>query len=163
MKLTKVFLTVMCMFSLLFAGCKSKDATIKANVEKALRADNTIVDPAVEVKDGVVTISGQCKDEDCRATCEKTVKAVKGVKSVINNSTVPSPAPAPESVTAVLDETSKQQVRDGLKDIPGVNLVFTADKAVVSGEVTVANRKKIMQILASAKVLSDVSNLKNKK
>jgi len=163
MKLTKVFWAMLVIASVFFAGCKSKDADIKADVEKALRADNTIVDPSVEVNKGVVTISGQCKDEECRATCEATVKAVKGVKSVINNCTVPAPAPVPESVNTMLNETSKQQVRDGLKDIPGVNLVFTADKAVISGQVTAANRKKIMQILASAKVLSDVTNLKDKK
>jgi len=162
MKFPKLLLAVLVSASLSFTGCKPKDADIKSKVEKALRSDATIVDPTVEVNDGVVTLSGQCQDETCRATCEATARSVKGVKSVINNMSLPAPAPLPESVTTVLDEATQQKVRDGLKDIPGVTVTFTGEKAVVSGTVTAANRTKIMQILASAKVLSDESNLKNK-
>ncbi len=164
MKFTKLFLAVIVTASLLFVGCKPKDAEIKANVEKALAADPMMTGTSVNVKDGIVTITGECQDEACRAMCEKTVKAVKGVKSVINNCTiVAASAPPPASTTTMLNEATQQQIRDGFKDIPGVTVVFTADKAVISGAVTAANRMKIMQMLAAAKVVSDVSNLKDKK
>jgi hyperosmotically inducible periplasmic protein len=164
MKLTKLLLLAVALTAVVFSGCKSSDAKIKSNVEKALRSDETIMDPTVSVDDGIVTISGQCKDEACRTTCEHTARNVKGVKSVINNCTVPEPIPqpVPESVTTVLDEATQQKVRDGLKDIPGVTVTFTGDKAVLSGSVTPANRRKIMQMLASANVQSDVTNLKDK-
>lgn len=164
MKLSKLLLAVVVSATLFFVGCKPKDSEIKAKVEKALAADPMMTGATVDVKDGVVTINGVCKDESCRTHCEEAAKGVKGVKSVINNCTIAAPPPPPPaSVTATLDDAAQQQVRDGLKDIPGVTVIFTGDKAVISGEVTTANRTKIMQMLAAAKVQSDVTNLKDKK
>ena len=124
---------------------------------------NTMVD----VNDGKVTLSGECTDEACKAKCESTAAGVKGVKPpVINNLTVAAPmvtTPAPASTTTVLDAGTQQKVKDGLKDIKGITVVFTAEKAVITGEVTAANRMKIMQRLAAAKVQSDVSGLTDKK
>ena len=163
MKLTKLLMVVVVSATMLFVSCKPKDADIKANVEKALRADPMMSNTTVDVKDGVVTIGGECKDDACKAHCEETAKAVKGVKSVVNNCTVPVVAPPPASLETAIDATKMQQVKDGLKDIPGVTVEFVGDKAVIKGSVTTANRMKIMQMLASAKVLSDVSGLTDKK
>ena len=167
MKLTKLLIAVVVSATMLFVSCKPKDADIKAAVETALKADPMMTGTMVDVKEGIVTMSGECKDDACKAMCEKTVLAVKGVKSVVNNCTIappppPSPPP-PASLTTTLDAATQQKVKDGLKDIPGVTVEFTGDKAVFSGEVTKANRMKIMQMLASAKVLSDVSKLMDKK
>jgi hyperosmotically inducible periplasmic protein len=152
--------------TMLFVSCKPKDADIKAAVEKALKADPTMAGTTVDVKDGVVTIGGECKDDACKTHCEETAKAVKGVKSVVNNCTVAPPpvvvAP-PASLTTVLDEATQQKVKDGLKDMPGVTVEFAGDKAVLKGEVTKTQRMTIMQLLASAKVLSDVTGLTDKK
>jgi osmotically-inducible protein OsmY len=167
MKLTKLLMAVVISATMLFVSCKPKDADIKADVEKALSADPMMTGTTVDVKDGVVTLNGECKDDACRIHCEEVAKGVKGVKSVVNNCTVvaplPPPPPPPASLTTVLDEATQQKVKDGLKDIPGVTVEFVGDKAVLKGEVTSANRKKIMQMLASAKVLSEVSGLTDKK
>ncbi|MEO6540674.1 MAG: BON domain-containing protein [Ferruginibacter sp.] len=164
MKLTKLFMAVLVSATLLFVGRKPKDADIKANVEKALAADPMMTGTTVDVKDGVVTLTGTCKDDACRMHCEEVAKGVKGVKSVINNCTVAAPpTPPPASLTTVLDDATQQRVKDGIKDIPGVTVEFVGDKAVLKGQVTAANRMKLMQILASAKVLSDVSGLTDKK
>ncbi len=166
MKLTKLFMAVMVSASMLFVSCKPKDADIKAAVETALKADPMMSGTTVDVKDGVVTMGGTCKDDACKAMCEKTVLAVKGVKSAVNNCTVappPPPPPPPASLTTMLDEATQQIVKDGLKDIKGVAVEFAGDIAVLSGEVTKANRMKIMQMLASAKVKSDVTKLMDKK
>lgn len=150
--------------TMLFVSCKPKDADIKANVEKALKADPMMANTTVDVKDGDVTIGGECKDDACKAMCETTAKTVKGVKSVVNNCTVtPPPPPPPASLTTVLDAATQQKVKDGLKDIPGVTVEFTSDKAVLKGAVTDANRLKIMQMLMAAHVLSDASGLTQKK
>lgn len=146
-------------------SCKSKvaDTDVKAQVEKVM-----IPGVTVDVKDGVVTLNGAVTSDADKASAEAAVKALdekSGVKSVVNNITVtPPPPPPPASVTTTLDAATQQKVNDGLKDIKGITTVtFTADKAVISGEVTKADRVKIMQILASAKVKSDVANLKDKK
>lgn len=150
--------------TMLFVSCKPKDADIKTAVEKALAADPSMTGTTIDVKDGIVTMGGECKDDACKAGCEKIVAGVKGVKSVVNNCTItPPPPPPPASLTTVLDEATQQKVKDGLKDIAGVTVEFVGDKAVLKGAVTQANRMKIMQMLASAKVLSDVTGLTEKK
>ena len=150
--------------TMLFVSCKPKDADIKANVEKALKADPMMSNTTVDVKDGVVTIGGECKDDACKAMCEKTATAVKGVKSVVNTCTVAAPPPPPPaSLSTAIDAAKMQQVKDGLKDIPGVTVEFVGDKAVLKGAVTDANRVKIMQIIMAAKVLPDASGLTSKK
>jgi hyperosmotically inducible protein len=165
MKLTKLLMVVVVSTTMLFISCKPKDADIKAAVEKALKADPSMTGTTVDVKDGVVTMGGECKDDACKTGCEKIAAEVKGVKSVVNNCTVaaPPPPPPPASLSTTIDATKMQQVKDGLKDIAGVTVEFVGDKAVLKGEVTKANRMKIMQMLAAAKVLPDVSGLTDKK
>lgn len=163
MKLTKLLMAVVVSATMLFVSCKPKDADIKTAVETALKADPMMTGTTVDVKDGVVTLSGECKDDACKAMCEKTVAAVKGVKSVVNNCTVaPAPVAPPASVSTILDAATQQKVKDGLKDFPSVSVEFSGDKAVLTGEVTRAQRMTIMQLLAAANVQSDVSNLKDK-
>ena len=167
MKLAHITMATALFASVAFTSCKPKDSEIKANVESALRADMKMANTMVDVNDGKVTLSGECTDDACKAKCESTAAGVKGVKPpVINNLTVAAPMvtePAPASTTTVLDAATQQRVKDGLKDIKGVTVEFTADKAIIRGEVTAANRMKIMQILSSAKVQSDVSGLMDKK
>lgn len=167
MKLSKVLMGVVIAAALAFASCKPKDEDIKAKVEAAIKADPMFAGAMVDVKDGVATLTGEMKDDACKAACEKAITAISGVKSVVNNTTVtpppPPPAPAPASLTTTLDEATMQKVKDGLKDLQGITLTFEGDKAVLSGEVTKANRMKIMQMLAAAKVKSDVSKLMDKK
>ena len=167
MKFSKLVLATALLSTFAFTSCKPKDSEIKANVEKALKADMNMASTMVDVNDGKVTLSGECTDETCKAKCESTAGDIKGVKKpVINNLTVAAPMvtePAPESTTTVINDATKQAVNDGLKDINGITVDFTADKAVIKGEVTPANRMKIMQILASAKVQADVSGLMDKK
>lgn len=164
MKLTKLLMMVVVSATMLFVSCKPKDADIKAAVEKALKADPMMANTTVSVEKGVVTLGGECKDETCKEMCEKTVAGIKGVKSVVNNCTVaPPPPPPPVSLSTTIDAAKMQQVKDGLKDIAGVTVDFVGDKAVLKGSVTSANRMKIMQMLAAAKVLSDVTGLTDKK
>lgn len=165
MKLVKLLMAVAVVTTLAFVSCKPKDADIKASIEAAIKADSMMMGTMVDVKDGVATITGECKDDACKAMCEKTITAIKGVKSVVNNCTVkPVEIIAPPvSLTTILDDATQQKVKDGLKDIAGVTVEFSGEKAILSGEVTSANRMKIMQMLAAAKVKSDVSKLMDKK
>ncbi len=164
MKITKITMIALLMLAIGFTSCKPKDADVQAKIEAALKADPMAAGMSVSVKDGVATLSGECKDDECKASCEKIVSGIKGVKSVVNNCTLtPPPPPPPASVTTTLDDATMQKVKDGMKDMQGITLDFEGDKAVLSGEVTTANRMKIMQMLSAAKVKSDVSKLLDKK
>ena len=163
MKLTKLLMVVVVSATMLFVSCKPKDADVKTAVENALKADPMMANTTVDVKDGVVTMAGECKDDACKAMCEKTVTGIKGVKSVVNNCTVAVAAAPPASLSTTITAAKMQQVKDGLKDMPGVTVEFAGDKAVLKGAVTDANRLKIMQMLMAAKVLSDASGLTQKK
>lgn len=165
MKISKTLTAVVISATFAFVSCKPKDAEIKVKVEEAIKADPMMTGAMVDVKDGVATISGECKDDACKAKCEKIAADVKGVKSVVNNCSV-TPAPVmntPASVSSVLDQAAMQKIKDGLKDIKGVTVEFSGDKAMLSGEVSKADRMKIMQMMASANVKSDVSKLTDKK
>ena len=166
MKLTKVLLAVAISATVGFVSCKPKDADIKTAIDAKIAATPEMAGATVEVKDGVATLSGMMKDDACKAMCAKEITGIKGVKSVVDNCTVtppPPPVAAPASMTTTLDAAAQQKVKDGLKDIKGVSVEFSADKAFLSGEVTKADRMKIMQMLAAAKVKSDVSKLMDKK
>lgn len=166
MKANKLLMALAITTAIGFTGCSPKDADIKTAVETKLKSKPDMTSVMADVKDGVATISGECKDATCKADCEKMTQDVKGVKSVINNLSItapPAPVAPPASLSTSLDGSTQQKVKDGLKDIPGVTVEFSDDKAVLTGEVTKANRMKIMQMLSSAKVKSDVSQLKDKK
>lgn len=168
MRLTKGLLAVAIAATIGFVSCKPKDADIKAEIDKAIQTNADMTGITASVNEGVVTLGGTCKDETCKTNCVKAIGEMKGVKSVVNNITLPAPPPPPvqepASVTTVLDEATQQKVKDGLKDIPGVTVTFEGDRAILTGEVTKANRMKIMQMLAAANVKFDPgSKLTDKK
>ena len=160
MKLSKMLAMVALVAAISFSSCKPKDADIQKSLQGKEAAGIM-----VEVKDGVATLNGIAADDAAKATAEKIAKDEKDISAVVNNITVALPVviTPPASTVTVLDAATQQIVKDGLKDIKGVTVEFNADKAMLSGEVSKADRMKIMQMLAAAKVKSDVSKLVDKK
>ena len=116
MKITKIMFSILLMSSLFFIGCGQKDADIKAAVEEKLKTNTEMTRPmTVSVTDGVVTLSGECKDEACKAKCEELAKSVKGVKSVVNNAVA---AAVPVPVQVATDDALTTGVKDATKDHP---------------------------------------------
>ena len=139
---------------------KAKDADIKAAIETALKADPMAAGTMVDVKDGVATISGECKDDMCKASCEKMVAAVKGVKSVVNNCTV-APAFVPPVIKA--DDPLTQAVKDALTAFPGVSATVKDGIISLTGQIAKADRQKLMMVLQALKPKKvDPSALTNK-
>jgi hyperosmotically inducible protein len=167
MKLNKVLAIIIIPAGLFLTGCAPKDADIKARVDDVIKADSLFTGANAEVKDGIVTITGEMKDSTCKDMCVKTIreKDIKGVKEVVNNATVKPQVISPilNAVTTVLDEDTQQKVKDGLKDIKGVTVSFDTEKVILVGQVSEADRIKIMGVLAWAKVKSDVDKLITKK
>ena len=163
LKLPRILLMV-CAIALLGAtstGCKKKqsDADIKAAVETALKAEPMSTVTMVDVKDGVATLSGECKDDMCKASCEKTAAAVKGVKSVVNNLTVVAPPPPP---VVAADDPLTSAVNDALKAFSGVSATVKDGIISVTGKIAKADRQKLMMALQALKPKKvDVAGLTN--
>jgi hyperosmotically inducible periplasmic protein len=160
MKLRIVALATAVACTVAFTSCKPKDGDIKASIEKALLADPSAAGTKVEVKDGVATLSGECKDDACKANCEKIASGVKGVKSVVNNSTVfvaPVIAPASTDVAGnAVDPKLQDAVKAIIKDIPGIALKgFSAKGAILEGTLDAKNNMKLKQAMMAAKIMMD--------
>ncbi len=159
MKITKFALMAAVMLAVGFTSCKPKDSDVQASIVKALAADAGAANTKVEVKDGVATLTGECKDDACKAGCEKLVAGVKGVKSVVNNCTT-TPVVAPPASTGVnvaVDAMVQKKITDGIKDIAGATVSFVGKKAMFAGTFTSAQKATLQQICGSAGVGADMT------
>ena len=148
MKLTKLLMAIAIMTTVSFVSCSPKDADIQADIETKLKAMPDMVTGAtVEVKDGVATLSGECKDEMCKAACEKTAKEVKGVKSVVSNFTMAAAPAAAAPVVIAADDPLTKAVADATKDYPGVTASVKDGVVSVTGEITKDKWKKLKMAL----------------
>ncbi len=148
MKLSKVLFALVIAATVSFVSCKPKDADIKAAVEKALGANADFAKAAVTVADGVATITGEVKDEATKAAILTAVKAVSGVKDVVNNASVPPP-PAPVVITA--DDPLTASVKDATKDHPTVTATVADGVITLSGSIEKSKLAALMQTLNSLK------------
>ena len=108
-----------CLIALLFTSitlfsCKDKqsDAEIKAAIDQKVQNNEEMKNLNASVANGVVTLTGSCKDEECRKDCAEAVKDVKGVKQVVNNIDIAPTAAAPQTQISGDD-----QLRSGLNDV----------------------------------------------
>jgi hypothetical protein len=139
-----------------FTSCKGepKDADIKTAVETALKADPMSSGLMVDVKDGVATLTGETKDEACKAHCADLVKNIKGVKSIVDNSTI---TPAPQAVVPTVTEPQAdaltKAVTDALKDFPGVVGTVKDQVLTLTGEIAKDKVQKLMMGLNALKTM----------
>ena len=138
--------------SILFASCGVKDADIEKAVSEKISSTAEMSGIAATVKDRVVTLSGECKDDACKTSCEKTVKDIKGVKSVVNNITVAPPPPPPAApVEITADDPLTKAVADATKDFTGVTATVNDGVVTLTGEIKKASLPKLMQAIMASK------------
>src|SRR5690348_10437550 len=94
-------------------SCKGgkSDATIQEQVNKELAAEAGSGITAT-VSNGVVTLTGTCKDEPCRENAAAEAKEIDGVKSVVNNITL-----APAETTAPVEITADAQLQEAVNNV----------------------------------------------
>jgi osmotically-inducible protein OsmY len=133
------------------AACNSKtsDADVKTSVDNAIAANSNLSGTYTEVKDGVVTLTGQVKDESAKASAETTAKGVKGVKSVNNNLTVAPPPAAPVEITA--DDPLKASVDNTVRSYPGVSASVKDGVITLTGQIKRADLQNLMKSLNALK------------
>jgi len=135
--------------AVMLSSCKSKDKAITDAIE-ARKADmKDLAGLTTSVKDGVVTLSGECKDEESKSMCESTIKAIPGVKEVINNVTVAAPQAAPVTVSA--DDALMKGVTDAIKDYSGVKADVKDGMITLTGTIKKADLSKLMMSLNTLK------------
>ena len=135
--------------SLTACNSKTSDADVKTSVDNAIAANSSLSGTYADVKDGVVTLSGQVNDEAAKASAETTAKGVKGVKSVTNNLTVAPPPAAPVEITA--DDPLKASVDNTIKAYPGVVATVKDGVITLTGQIKRADLQKLMQALNTLK------------
>jgi len=135
------------------SACKgNKDADIeKAVKEKIAAVSADVADAGATVKDGVVTLTGQFRDEASKAAFESTVKAIPDVKSVVNNTTVAPPPPAPAPVEIAADDPLVKGVTDATKDFPGVKAEVKDGVITLTGEIKRSSLPTLMKSLNTLK------------
>ncbi len=79
-----IFLSAVLMLSITSCGAPS-DKTIREDVSRELAKNPDFKSITSDVKDGVVTLTGDCKTGGCDSSAAVQVKQVKGVKSIENN------------------------------------------------------------------------------
>jgi osmotically-inducible protein OsmY len=131
----------------LFAGlslssCGPKDSDIQTSLNEKVRADASMANVSATVNKGVVTLSGECPDPNCKTTAETSAKDVKGVKSVVNNITV---APPPAPVTVDADATIRSSAQGIISKYPGVTADVQNGKVVLRG--TVKSRDEMQKVV----------------
>lgn len=144
-------------FAISFTSCKSKvkDEDVKAAVQTVLTANPDYNMLAVDVKDGVATITGEVKDETTRAGINTSLKEVKGVKEVVNSATVTPPPPPP---VINPDDTLTTAVKDALKDHANVTATVADGVVTLTGTVKNQDEKRTVQQKISALKPKSITN-----
>ena len=140
--------------SMIAVSCKPSDADIQKAITEKMSSMPDMAGMTTSVTDGVVTLSGECKDEECKAKCEEVIKSVKGVKSVINNCQLPAP------VVISPDETLTTSVNATLANYPGVMASVTDGVVTLTGEISKSNLMPLMQSVQELQPKKVVNNLK---
>lgn len=132
-------------FALVFAACKPSDSQIAESVKAKVSA----VSPSINstVQDGVVTLSGEVSDEATKSAAEAALSDVKGVKSVVNNLTVPPPPPPPAPVVINPDDVLRNSIDSAFKakGITGITATVSGSVVTLTGNVKKADLQKVMQ------------------
>src|SRR4030095_9181964 len=151
-RINRVFAIPLAVFFLIASviSCKQKtsDADLKTAVDNAIAANSNLSGTYADVKDGVVTLSGEVKTDAAKESAETAAKGINGVKSVVNNLTV-APAPAPVEITP--DDPLKAAVENTIKPYPGVKATIQNGVVTLSGEIKKADLQKLMIALNSLK------------
>lgn len=143
---------------LVFAACKPSDEKIAQEVTSKL----TALSPAISatVKEGVATLSGEVTDEATKAAAETALQGIKGLKSVVNNLTVPPPPPPPVVINP--DDVLRKGIDSvfAAKGISGVTATVSEGVVTLSGTIKKASLQKVMQAaneLKPKKVLNQMT------
>lgn len=153
----KIVLSVVSAFLLGFTlySCSPSDKDIQTHVSPIL-SDYTDVN--AEVKDGVVTLSGEVVSDVEKNQIQEMLSSVKGVKSVVNNLTVKPPV--------VIDHDAEigSAISSALQSagFKTVNVAVNNGEVTLTGDLKKSDLVKVMQIANESKPKKVINELKVK-
>lgn len=107
---------------------------------------------SVEVKEGVAHLSGTFPDQQSKDAMIAQLKAIKGVKEVMDMSTIAAPATvAPVTTTSAVDPVVQKKVQDAVKDFPTVKVEVVNGELTLTGSVSKEQARKIKQSVDALK------------
>lgn len=136
--------------ALALLACTPKDADIQKEINEKL-ADTPEVQ--VTVHEGVATIVGTCDDDAFKKNIERSVKAVKGVKSVVNNCQIPVPNEEPAAAAVIInsDADLDKSVGKVIKSYDGVSATVVGGVVTLSGEIKRSQLQPLIQSIQELK------------
>ncbi|MCS4301586.1 MULTISPECIES: BON domain-containing protein [Chryseobacterium] len=133
-------------------SCKKKvsDAELQTQATTVVTSNPNA---SVEVKEGVAHLSGTFADQQSKDAMIAQLKAIKGVKEVMDMSKVEvTPAPAPVETKSAVDPVVQKKVQDAVKDFPTVKVEVINNELTLTGNVSQEQAKKIKQSVDALKV-----------
>ena len=147
MKKTIAMAALALMVSFGAVSCKKKvsDADLLTKATAVVATNPTA---SVEVKDGVAHLSGTFATEADKTAAITSLKAIEGVKDVMDMSTVA----APVVTTTAVDPAVVQKVTDALKDFPSVKAEVINGELTLTGNVSPTQARKIKESIDALKI-----------
>ena len=153
------FLTLISIAAVLFlAACGKSDADLQKAVTDKLAADK-VAGVTASVKDGVATLTGEVADVTVKTKAESSAKAVEGIKSVVNNTTL---KPLPVATPAAADPALTGKITEDLKKAgcTGASVTVVNGKVTVTGEVPNAKYATCIQTIQQSGITGIDNQLK---
>ena len=137
------------MVSTVAISCKKKpnDTELATQATEIVKANPTA---SVEVKDGVAHLSGTFATQAEKDAMIASLKAIPGVKDVMDMSSV-VPAAVVETAS-VVDPAVQQKLADAVKDFPTVNAEVVNGELTLTGDVTAEQARKIKMSVDALKL-----------
>ena len=138
-------------------SCKKKisDADLQTQATTVVTSNPNA---SVEVKDGVAHLSGTFADQQSKDAMIAKLKAINGVKDVMDMSTVAAPA-APVETTTAVDPAVQKKVQDAVKDFPSVKVEVVNGQLTLTGNVSGLQARKIKESVDALKIGKYNNNL----
>lgn len=137
------------MISILFVSCGVKDIDIQTAITEKAATTPELAGINASVNKGVVTLSGEFKDDASKSVAEEAVKSIKGVKSVVDNATIAPPPPPPVVINP--DDQLSKSVADVAKDFSGVSTSVTDGVVTLTGNIKRSELPRLMKALNTLK------------
>lgn len=155
------FLTFLSLAIVLLAACGKNDADVQKAVAAKFAADN-VTGVTVAVKDGVATLTGEVADITVKNKAEASARAVEGVKSVVNNTTL---KPLPVATPSGDDQTLKGKIEENFKKAgcDGATVEVKDGVATVRGSVPDAKYAECVKVVQESGALKPVNLLEKSK